>query len=323
MITFGLPRESLEARKGSIGASDARIICNGTDEDVFTLWQIKIGKIESPNLDSNIYAQLGQFIEPFTQTWFENRTGVAVEMRGDEIRNPDYPGLHVTLDGFVYELPPVDFTQTSDFKFSWGCHKPRLPVEAVFEMKFREGMQFKAEEQVKTFLPQLHQGMVITRTSFAILCTIVTGPLRVVAHVVPFDPYYWGECFARISDFQEAVRDKREPIAFPPIKTSKVQGVQPVRTVLKNVDMSTTRHANEWALHAHALKLSLPSADENRRAKREKAAKEGLKALIDADVGTARGFGVTAKRNNAGSISFEVDAEDAQATAAASYQGAA
>jgi hypothetical protein len=305
-ITFGLPRESLEAREGSIGASDTRIICNGTDAEVFALWEIKSGRAEPADLDDNIYCQMGQFIEPFTQNWFERRTGLDVGMRGEHITNPDYPGLHVTLDGFLHDLAPKDYRQTADFKFAWGCHKPRVPVEAVFEMKFRDGMQFKPDEQVKTFMPQLHQGMALTGAKFAVLATLTT-PLAVHCRVVPFDQFYWAECFARISDFQEAVRDDREPLKFPPLKTAKVQGVQAVKTVLRTVDMSKDKSANEWAACAAMLAASLPTDEDKRRAKRETQAKDGMKSLIGSDVGIASGFGVTAKRNGAGAISFEVD----------------
>lgn len=305
-LTFGLPRESIEAREGSIGASDARIICNGSSGDVYDLWQIKIGDAEPADLDDNIYCQFGQFVEPFTQNWFENRTGLTVHCRADHITHPDYPGLHVTLDGFVYDLHPVDYRQDSSFKFAWGCNKPRVPVEAVFEMKFRDGMQFKPDQQVATFLPQLHQGMALKGVRFAILATFTT-PLCVHCRVVPFDQFYWADCLARISDFQEAVRDRREPLLFPPMKTAKIQGVEPVRTVLKTVDMRKSRHANEWAALANLFLASAPSADDARRSKAFDKAKDGLKSLIDADVGTAKGFGVTAKRNARGAISFEID----------------
>lgn len=306
-LTFGLPRESLEARKDSIGASDTRIICNGSSGDVYDLWMIKTGQAEPPELDDNIYCQFGQFVEPFTQNWFENKTGLTCHRRGDHETHEDYPGMHVTLDGYIYDLPPADFTQDSSFKFAWGCNKPRRPVEAVFEMKFREGFQFKPDEQVKTFLPQLHQGMAITGAKYAVLATFST-PLCVHARVVPFDQFYWADCMQRIEDFREAVRDMREPLQFPPMKTAKIQGVQPVRTVLKTVDMSKQKgKANEWAAYANMLMVNAASPDEARRAKAAEKAKDGLKSLIDADVGTALGFGVTAKRNARGAISFEID----------------
>jgi hypothetical protein len=311
-ISFGLTPENLEFRRGSLGASDARTIVNGTDEEIARLWQIKRGELPAENLDDEIYCQFGQFVESFHRHWFENRTGVALSQVGEEVFHPDYPGMHVTLDGYVDELEPVVFADgRGDFKFSWGCKRPAGRVSAVWEAKWRNARQFNLEQQVATFAPQCHQGMAMTESEFAILSTF-TSDLVIYARVMPFDSFYWAQCMMRIEDFREAVASGRQPTKFP--RLSAPDGaLAEVRTIQRTVDMSKTSKANEWAAFAAMLMSSAPTEGEKSKASNHEKAKAALKAMLDKDVGIAKGFGVTAKRNKAGAISFEIDEKELEA----------
>jgi hypothetical protein len=302
-ISFGLTPDELQFRQGSIGASDTRIIVNGTDEQITQLWLVKRGA-EPESLSDNIYCQFGQYVEGFHRHWFEERTGLELSQVGEQIHHPDYEGMHVTLDGFIEELPPVVFADPgNDFKFSWGCKRPAGPVAAVWEAKWRNARQFDLKGQVATYSPQIHQGMAFTDAAFAVLSTF-TSDLVIYARVVPFDQFYWAQCLMRVEDFREAVATGRSPTKFPRLSAPEVAEV---KIIPRKVDMSRTARANEWGAFASMLLANWPTEEEKRRASYCDKAKKQLKPLIDADVGTATGNGITAKRNAAGAVSFEVD----------------
>lgn len=303
-ITFGLTADDLEFRRGSIGASDARIICGGNEDDIGRLWRLKCGEEEPENLEGNIHCQFGQMVEGFHRHWFEMRTGLDLSRVQDEVKHPDYPGLHVTLDGFIDELRPVQPGDPGDFKFSWGCKRPARAVSAIWEAKWRNARQFNLREQAATFSPQVHQGMALTETEFAILSTL-TSDLVIYAHAIPFDQFYWAKCQQRIEDFRDAVAERRPPTRFP--KLNAPDGVAEVQIIPRKVDMTTTPKANMWMAFAEMMKANWPTEEERSRATQCDKAKTQLKAMLDKDVTTATGAGVTAKRNKAGSISFDVD----------------
>lgn len=305
-LAFGLTQEDLDQRAGSIGASDTRIICNSDEEAVAQLWALKRGDFDAkPELEDNIHCQFGQYVEGFHRNWFERRTGLDVTRCGEFVVNPELPGLHCSLDGYLASLIPSQYANRPDFAFAWGSVQPAAPVEAVFEMKWRDPYQFKAEQQVAEFSPQCHQAMAITGAKYAVLSTL-TGSLKMVAHVIPFDPFYWADCLLRVEAFRASVANGTPPLRFKPMKTP--EGVFAVSTALKTVDMSKDRRkGNLWAAFALTMLENHPTDDEASKSKRFEKAKDELKKLIEKDVGIAHGNGITAKKDKAGKIRFEVD----------------
>ena len=55
-------------RTGFIGGSDCVKIMQG---DWYDLWQIKTGKITSPDLNDNLAVRMGSYTESFNMQWFE------------------------------------------------------------------------------------------------------------------------------------------------------------------------------------------------------------------------------------------------------------
>ena len=55
-------------RTGFIGGSDCVKIMQG---DWYDLWQIKTGKIPSPDLNDNLSVRMGSYTESFNMQWFE------------------------------------------------------------------------------------------------------------------------------------------------------------------------------------------------------------------------------------------------------------
>jgi len=304
-LAFGLTLEDLDQRANSIGASDARIICNSDEAAIAQLWALKRGELaDRDDLNDVIHCQFGNYVEGFHCEWFERRTGLDITRRGEFVTSPEFPGLHVTLDGWIEALEPSRYENKSDFSFTWGSAQPAAPVRAVWEAKWRDPHQFKAEQQVAEFSPQVHQAMAITGAEYAVLSTL-TGSLKIVAHVIPFDPFYWAECLLRIESFRESVAKGTPPLRFKPMKTP--EGVFAVETAAKTVDMSKGKKANMWNAFAITAMEEHPSADEAAKFKRFEKAKDELKRMVEKDVGIAHGNGITIKRDRGGKMHFTFD----------------
>lgn len=307
-LSFGLTTAELDLRAGSIGASTTRIIVSGTAEQKQELFAVHralhLGETieDADDLSDEIYPQFGHHVEPFTAYWFERRTGLEITGSGEHVTNPDFPGLHVTLDGFLKELEPSRYDNRPDFDFWWTCEQPAAAVPAVYEAKWRNARQFDTFGQVETFMPQLQQAMALTKVHYAVLSTM-TSDLKLCAAVVPFDRFYWAECQTRIESFRHSVTTGSPLIELPMLAAP----LKRVEVVAKTVDMMTTPSANLWAAFAAAALENLPDTAEKAKAKRHDKAKDELKKLIAKDAGIAFGAGVKAKRNKAGAISFEFD----------------
>ncbi len=87
-------------RKGFIGGSDAVKIMNG---DWIELWEIKTGRIESPDLSKNLAVQMGILTEDFNISWFEQEYQKGVHGQQYEIL---LGGTDTTLTG----LTDIDLT---------------------------------------------------------------------------------------------------------------------------------------------------------------------------------------------------------------------
>ncbi len=303
-FSLGLTLEALDLRKGSTGASATRLIVNSDDDDVYKLWMIERGEIDPPDLSDNVHAQAGHHMENFVRDWFERRTGLVIGAVQEHVTAAPYPGFHATLDGLIAELHPSQYANRPDLAFTWGCPQPPEAVQAVVEIKYLvEAGRFDLDAVVAKYQPQLHQAMALTGASYAVLI-VMTSTHKLFAHVVRFDPFYWAECMTRVQAFRDAVRDGTPPLKFGKLSAA-ASGVQPVQ--MKTLDMTKGRHANMWRAFAVPLLENWPTDDDKERARQLDKAKEQLKKLLDKDVGEAFGAGIRAKRNKAGSISFEVD----------------
>jgi hypothetical protein len=109
---------------------------------------------------------------------------------------------------------------------------------------------------------------------------------------VAFDPFYFAEMLPRLEDFWEAVQTQRLPRKFAPLE-AKVPGVE---TILKTVDVTNESFANEWGAHAATYLETIDPA------KKHEGAKKALKELVNDDVGTATGFGITITRDKRGAL---------------------
>ena len=104
-------------RKGFIGGSDAVKIMNG---DWIELWEIKTGRMESPDLSKNLAVQMGILTEDFNISWFEQEYNKTVNgnqyeiLRGGTVGD-NMPPLKGTLDGLVGDNDIIECKHTNAF----------------------------------------------------------------------------------------------------------------------------------------------------------------------------------------------------------------
>ena len=203
------PPEWHEARRKTLGGSDANIIVNGTDEQRMKLWKVKCGLAEPDNLDDVFQVQLGSFTESFNMAWFCRKTGA--ELRSVQHRiTHDNGWMSCTLDGIV-EIDGAD---------------------AVLEAKHTNERTSLAEATAR-YQPQLHHNMIVTGLRRAYL-TVIMGNTWDYQEV-EYDDLYAVELQRTLYDFWECVR-----LGMPPSDAPTLLAPPPPTRI---VDMTGN---NEW-----------------------------------------------------------------------------
>lgn len=265
---FLMPEAQLEARRLSIGGSDANTIMSGDPERLMSLWEEKLGrgKPQEPTLNM----LMGTATEDLNAAWFTHITGKAVVCRGEVVSssNGSFPS-HATLDGTV--------TMESD---------------AVFEAKHTSGYDFQLKDKrsagsmAEYYFPQLQHNMMVTGLKRAILSVFFDNNRHEWIEIEA-DPFYQDGLAAAEKKFWQHVIDKT-----PPVASSKLEA-KPKVIATKSVDFTGN---NEWANFAGQWlenKAAAALYDD---------ASSKLKAMVEADVMTAKGHSVIAKRDKKGSI---------------------
>ncbi len=160
------------------------------------------------------------------------------------------------------------------------------PRSMVIDVKALGGHR-KLDEAVTFYLPQLVVQRGCKSAARAALLVVHGGgePVEIEAEI-PVD--YEAEVWRRIDQFWACCETLAQPIAMAPIAA-------PVPAI-KEYDFTGN---NAWGEHA-ATWLEHRTA-----AKKFEGAVKGIKELIPADAKRAIGFGITAERNKAGSISIK------------------
>lgn len=268
---FLMPAAQKEKRRESIGGSDANTIMSGDPERILALWEEKTGKGKEQDLTLNML--MGTVTEELNAAWYEHSTGDAVSERGTTA----YKGvailpMHATLDG--------------------RC-KSNL---AVWEAKHTSGYDFQAKERRSAesmaayYMPQLQHNMLVTGLDRAVLSVFFDNN-RWESVEIEADPFYQDLLVERETEFWTAVLEKKAPFV-----REKVEAVPKV-VGTKVVDMD----ANEdWSMFA-AQWLATKLASENHA-----AAASSIKSLIEAEVATAKGHGIIAKKDKRGAVKISV-----------------
>jgi predicted phage-related endonuclease len=267
-LNLQLSPEQHAQRRLGIGASDAKIIMQGTPEEQLKLLKLKRGEIEPEDLSGILPVAMGVVTEELNRHWFEQVTGFRLELDGvGEIcsrqASEDYPWMRATLDGWVTEL---------------NCPFEAKHVNAFSDM----------DRALAQYMPQLQHQMVVCETDKAVL-SVFFGTLRHEWQVVGRDEEYCKQLIEREALFWHWVKSGETPIELLPIEAPVLP------SQMRTVDMQGN---NYWADNASAYLASEAAA------KVHENAKKSIRDMIEADVGTAHGYGVVAKRAKNGAITI-------------------
>lgn len=264
-LHLGLTKAQLEARRLGIGSSDAYTIAAGTDQERYELWLDKTGKQPLKPPLKPWASALRHHSEPLILDWYEHVNSREVTRRGEAVLSREYPMLRCLLDGADMSIPKVIDAKMLDAWFPNGLDGAR-----------------------EWYLWQIVHQMIV--------CQIPNGSLYVslgmkepIELAIEYDDFTAMQYIDRAREFWAYVQTGKEPPGAP----SPMAPPLPLEQMRK-LDMTKETCANEWAFHAAGW---LANED---AAKKFDAAAKGLKTLVGADVGEARGNGVYAKRDRRG-----------------------
>jgi predicted phage-related endonuclease len=264
-LNLGLSAAQKAVRK--IGGSAAGKIMRGDPAELIALWEELRGVREPENLDDILAVQMGSWTEELNRFWFEKNTGRDITNEGESRAHPGHDFMTATLDGLT----------------TTAAGNP-----AVFEAKHVGGFE-PIETVVQRYMPQLHHSMAVTGLGWAVLSVFV-GTRDWQMFEIQCDDFYLAQLIDRERAFWRCVETGEPPAAM--------QDVAPpaMPTQFRTVDMSSS---NAWAVFAADWLTNLPHAKTF-----DKAAKE-IKALVEPDVGTATGHGISVTRSKAGALTIK------------------
>lgn len=263
---YALTPEQIERRLSFLGASEAKIVMEGSPEDVAKLIAIKRGERKPDNLSLNRAVQMGHVTEPLNRFWYTLETGATLIGVGEPpIRCADAEYIAATLDGFDPEL------------------------EAPFEAKYHGGFE-TIDDLIGRYFWQLQQQMVVTNTKHAVLSVIYGLNSRYEYRLIAADPVSQMELKWRARDVWKCVLTGEPWPELLPVTASKAE-----IKAYKTVDLSTNN------AFADAAARFLENQD---AAKKFAQAKVDLKSTFPADALKVHGFGVIGTRDRSNKISF-------------------
>lgn len=268
-LNVGLTDEQKAARKNGLGGSDANILMAGDEAAILHLWEVKTGHAEPEDLSGVLPVIMGQWTEELNRFWFERETGRVVTNDGESRAHAEYAFMACTLDGL---------TVTAD----------GLP--AIFEAKHVNAFS-KIEEVEQKYMPQLHHNMAVCGVNKAVLSVFI-GTLAWAHTEVTLDDWYLAELIDRETAFWRSVEANEPPPFLKPVAAPVPQ------SQWRTVDMTGN---NAWA------QWSGDWLENQKAAKRFKDAEKEIKALMEADVGTATGHGIKVTRSKAGALSIKAE----------------
>jgi predicted phage-related endonuclease len=266
-LKLGLSPEQLTERRKGIGGSDAAVIMGGDPAALIALWEEKRGVREPEDLSRVLPVQMGSFTEPFNIHWYELMTGRAVTNEGEPRQAARYPFMRCTLDGLTVN----------------SAGHP-----AVFQAK-HVNQYSKIDEVAARYQPQIHHEMHVTGLRHAVLSVFI-GTMNYEFVEVECDEFYLAQLIDREREFWRCMNTGEPPAVLPmvapPVSPDKL------RTVSFEGNNEWASSAYDWIINKDAAKVF-------------EAAGKKLKALIEPDVGTATGHGITVTRAKNGALTIK------------------
>jgi hypothetical protein len=227
-------------------ASQAPLIINGSPQEIYELWQERIGERPPPDLTDNLPVQLGKHNEPFIIDWLERHTH-RISERQRFIEHPTRPKIGCTLDGY------------------------REHDDAVVEVKFI-GMWRRRLEFLPWYTPQVLVQMRCRGAAHGILA-VLQGNAKIEEYDILLDRQYEDEVWGRLEAFQHCVDTLTPPVSFPPL-------VPPEKW--RTIDLTEQPMPNWGGEMIDALRLWSETKD---AAAAHTDSKEHVKALLPDDIG--------------------------------------
>jgi hypothetical protein len=169
-------------RTGFIGGSDCVKIMQG---DWLELWQIKTGKIDSPDLSKNLAVQMGIHTEDFNLDWFETEYDCVLSDHQCEYEDA---------------IGSVPVKGTIDAMFG----------DAVVEAKHTNSYN-TMEKVIQYYMPQIQLYCRLAGAPDAYL-SVIFGNNKWESTVVSYDYSYFNSMWAVVSDFWGyVIRDEEPP----------------------------------------------------------------------------------------------------------------
>lgn len=265
LSTLGLSVSAIEARKSSLGGSDANIIMGGKPDKLIALWQQKRGEAEPDDLSDILAVQMGSFTEPLNIAWFEKQTGDRVKAQGKVVQHYSIDFMRCTLDGVTED--------------AFGS-------ERVFEAK-HVGVRNSDAEIFERYVPQLTHNCLCAELPGAVL-SVFKGNGDWAMFEYELDAAYAEALVIAEQAFWDCVQSGDPPAPLPLPAAPKPKGV-------KEYSMEGS---NEWASFAVDYLETILAAD------RHEIAKKSLKALVPDDASKCAGHGVIINRDKRGALRF-------------------
>ena len=254
------------ARDGRLTASRVGILMSGDDAALLDLWREMVG---DPGYE-----------EPdLSDVWAVQLGACTEQLHLDWLERR--LGSPVTRRGEVVLHPEAD----------WACCTLDGYIEsqgAPVEVK-HVGAWSKPEEIRARYIAQLHWQMLVTGAP-KVLFSVIYGAKEPESTVIDFDPLYGHELWQRANAFMECVRNLTPPVAMAPVAVPVAP--EKWREVPMTGSNAWASHAADWLQHRAAAKTF-------------GAAEKEIKALVEADVGRAFGYGIECRRDKAGRLSIK------------------
>lgn len=219
-------------RQGRMTGSRVRILMNGSDEELLSLWREMRGEQEPEDLSQNFAVQLGKFTEPFHLKWISRGMEKKLSREGEFVKHPVHDWAAVTLDGFWEDL--------------------RGPVETKHCGGYQEYNDVR-----EFYIAQPYWQMICTQTDKCAF-SVIQGNRAPVVEIIEYDTEYGSELWKRAYDFMECVWSGKPPVVLPPVPA-------PVPAI-KTYDMTGN---NSWAANAFVWLENLKAAKDHATAVKE------------------------------------------------------
>lgn len=254
-------------RERYVTASQFDIICHGTEQERYRLWQECIGEIAHDDLSTNLPVQLGKHCEKFILDWQERLVGHEITERQHFIEHASLP-FAATLDGY------------------------RAHDDAVIDAKTCNPFRDRRDIVVQ-YSPQIVIQMQCRSATRGLLAVLQGFSLQ--EFEVNIDASYVAEVIERGLAFRRCVETMTPPHALPEKRLVPPE-------LWRTIDLARTTPLPNWAPQMIA---SMRQWSDTRDAvKLHDQSKSDVKALLPDDVGAVLFGDLTVRRSKNGAVTI-------------------